>query len=132
MTDEAMDTPPQPIRTILVVDDNHDIRRLLRLALGGAYDVLEADDGDKGLELVRKHSPDLVILDIMMPGTLDGLQVLEVIKTSPELKHIPVAMLTARGQANDCEFGLGKGADAYFVKPFSPLKLLQWVKETLG
>jgi CheY-like chemotaxis protein len=68
----------------------------------------------------------------MMPGTIDGLQVLETLKKTPELKHIPVAMLTARGQSSDFEFGMQKGADAYFIKPFSPLLLLQWISTKLG
>jgi CheY-like chemotaxis protein len=121
-----------PNKKILVVDDNPDIRRLIHLTLTGQYEVIEAENGDTALKLLHQHMPDLVILDIMMPGGIDGLQVLETIKQSPELKQILVLMVTARGQVSDYEFGLKKGADAYFVKPFSPISLMQWVKEHLS
>jgi len=121
----------QPGKKILVVDDNPDMRRLIRITLGSAYEVLEAGDGERALAQLSKHMPDLVVLDIMMPGTLDGIQVLERIKSSPEWQHILVMMLTARGQASDYQFGMSKGADAYFVKPFSPMQLLQWVRARL-
>jgi CheY-like chemotaxis protein len=119
-------------KKILVVDDNPDIRRLLRLSLEKPYVVIEGDDGNAALRLAEQHRPSLILLDIMMPGAMDGLQVLEALKKSPELRHIPVAILTARGQTSDFEFGMQKGADAYFIKPFSPLLLLQWITKKLG
>lgn len=118
-------------RKILAVDDNPSIRRLIRLTLEGPYEVLEAEDGVTAMALVREHLPDLVILDIMMPGTLDGLQVLEAIKADPALHKVLVVMVTARGQANDYDIGMQKGADAYIVKPFSPLQLMDWVRTHL-
>jgi len=123
---------PAPKKTILIVDDNPDLRRLIRITLGDAYVVLEAENGLGALAQVERHMPDLMILDIMMPGALDGLQVLERIKTSPQWQHIQVMMLTARGQSIDLKFGMDKGADAYFVKPFSPMQLLQWVRARLA
>jgi len=122
----------KPNKKILVVDDNPNIRRLIHLTLTAQYEVMEAESGGAALNLVREHMPDLVILDIMMPGDIDGFQVLETIKQSPELKQILVLMVTARGQVSDYEFGLKKGADAYFVKPFSPLSLLESVKKHLS
>ncbi len=121
-----------PVRKkILVVDDNPDIRRLIRLSLEDPYEILEAEDGESAMAMVRQQLPSLVILDIMMPGALDGLQVLQTIKQAPELQHILVVMLTARGQSSDFQFGMQKGADAYFVKPFSPLVLLQWISSRI-
>ncbi len=127
--DNSVSSPAR--KKILVVDDNPDIRRLLRLSLEDPYEILEAEDGPSALALVRQHLPGLVILDIMMPGAIDGLQVLERIKQTPELQHILVIMLTARGQSRDFQFGMQKGADAYFVKPFSPLVLLQWISSRI-
>ena len=118
-------------KKILVVDDNADIRRLLKLTIENPYEIIEADNGETALQLAAQHQPNLILLDIMMPGAIDGLQVLESLKKNPELRHIPVAMLTARGQSSDYEFGMNKGADAYFVKPFSPLLLLQWIAKKL-
>ena len=119
-------------KKILIVDDNQDIRRLLRLSIENGYEIIEAEDGQTALALANLHRPDLILLDIMMSGAIDGLQVLESVKKSPELSHILVAMLTARGQANDYQFGMEKGADAYFIKPFSPLMLLKWISEKLA
>jgi CheY-like chemotaxis protein len=118
-------------RKILAVDDNPSIRRLIRLTLEGPYEVLEAENGVTAMALVREHLPDLVILDIMMPGTMDGLQVLEAIKADPSLHKVLVVMVTARGQANDYDIGMQKGANAYIVKPFSPLQLMDWVRTHL-
>ena len=117
---------------ILLVDDHSDIRRLIRITLGKTFDVLEAEDGKTGLEIARRQKPDLVVLDVMMPGELDGLQVLDAIKADPELKHTRVIMVTARGQARDYEDGVQRGADAYFIKPFSPMQLVAAIKENLA
>lgn len=117
---------------VLLVDDHSDIRRLVRITLGRAFDVLEAEDGLLALEIVRDQKPDLVVLDIMMPGEMDGLKVLDAIKADPALSHIKVIMVTARGQAQDYEYGMQRGADAYFIKPFSPLQLVASIKEILA
>lgn len=119
-------------RRILVVDDNPEIRRLMRLTLEDSYEVLEAENGAGALALVQQHRPELVILDVMLPGSLDGLTLLQHIKGSSETAGTLVLMASARGQASDVERGMEKGADAYFVKPFSPLELLRWVRDRLG
>lgn len=116
---------------ILLVDDHSDIRRLIRITLGKAYEVLEAEDGATGLEIARKSKPDLVVLDVMMPGDMDGLRVLDAIKADPQLVNTRVIMVTARGQSTDYEDGMNRGADAYFIKPFSPLQLVAAIKEML-
>jgi DNA-binding response OmpR family regulator len=117
---------------VLLVDDHSDIRRLVRITLGKTFEVLEAEDGTSALEIVRRQKPELVVLDIMMPGELDGLQVLDAIKADANLAATRVIMVTARGQAQDYEYGMQHGADAYFIKPFSPLALVSSIKEILA
>lgn len=117
---------------ILLVDDHSDIRRLVRITLGKSFEVLEAEDGSTALEIVRSQKPRLVVLDIMMPGEIDGLQVLNTIKSDPTLASTRVIMVTARGQAQDYDQGMKLGADAYFIKPFSPLQLVASIKEILA
>jgi DNA-binding response OmpR family regulator len=120
------------MKKILLVDDHADIRRLMRITLGQAYDIFEAEDGVKGLALVHGERPDLVLLDIMMPGDLDGLQVLDEIRADPGFNAMKVIMVSAKGQALDREAGMRRGADAYFVKPFSPLELKALIAELLA
>jgi DNA-binding response OmpR family regulator len=117
---------------ILLVDDHSDIRRLVRITLGKNFDVFEAEEGVTALNIIRQQKPDLVVLDVMMPGEMDGLQVLDAIKADPELAATHVIMVTARGQARDYEDGMERGADAYFIKPFSPLQLVSAIKEILA
>lgn len=119
------------MKRILLVDDHSDIRRLIRITIGKDFDVLEAEDGLSGLEIARHQKPDLVVLDVMMPGELDGLDVLDAIKADPKLVQTRVIMVTARGQTRDFEEGMKRGADAYFIKPFSPLQLVAAIKTAL-
>lgn len=119
------------MKRILLVDDHSDIRRLIRITIGKDFDVLEAEDGLSGLEIARHQKPDLVVLDVMMPGDLDGLDVLDAIKADPELVQTRVIMVTARGQTRDFDEGMKRGADAYFIKPFSPLQLVAAIKTAL-
>ncbi len=116
---------------ILIVDDQPEIRRLLTITLGSDYEIIDASDGSSALEAVRAQRPRAVLLDIMMPGEIDGLQVLTAIKSDPALKSTLVAMITARGQVADYRLGQELGADAYFIKPFSPLQLVTWMREKL-
>lgn len=113
---------------ILIVDDQFDIRRLLRAMLGKEFEILEASDGLGALECLQREWPTVILLDVMMPGELDGLQVLDAIKANPATSHIKVAMVTAKGQASDQLDALHRGADAYFIKPFSPLQVVKWVR----
>lgn len=132
MTEAAPGDARSDRTTVLVVDDNADIRRLIRLTLAKSYDIIEAEDGEQALRRIAERAPRLVILDIMMPGVVDGLQVLDHVKGSAELGNTLVAMVTARGQSSDWDEGVRRGADAYFVKPFSPGDLLEWVETVLG
>jgi CheY-like chemotaxis protein len=119
------------MKTILIVDDQPDIRRLLQVTLGKQFSIVEAEDGVTALQAVQQHRPEMVLLDVMMPGELDGLHLLEQIKGNPHTRATLVAMLSARGQASDQEIARAKGADAYFIKPFSPLQVVTWVRSKL-
>lgn len=116
---------------ILIVDDHSDIRRLLTITFGKEFEILEAEDGVGALELVKRHHPKVVLLDVMMPGEMDGLQVLDAIKGDPKTRDILVGMVTARGQQADSDNAIKRGADAYFVKPFSPLQVVAWVRSKI-
>lgn len=117
---------------VLIVEDQADIRKLIRMTLEfEAYEIHEAGDGASGLRLARAVRPDLVLLDVMMPGELDGLQVCQRLKQDSVTKHIKVVLLTARGQARDREAGQHAGADEYLVKPFSPLQLIETIERLL-
>ncbi|OYU29436.1 MAG: two-component system response regulator [Burkholderiales bacterium PBB2] len=117
---------------ILIVDDQEEIRELIRLALEfDDYELYEAANGEQGWSIAQQIKPDLMLLDVMMPGSLNGLQVCRRIKTDPELAHIKVVLLTARGQDADRQAGLQAGADHYLIKPFSPLELMKVIDQAL-
>lgn len=119
---------------ILIVEDNPDLRLLVRTTFetgDGAYDIEEAENGEEALQAVENRKPDLVVLDVMMPGQLDGLEVCARLKSRAEWEDIRVVMLTACGQQTDIAKGLEAGADVYLIKPFSPLKLLETVETLL-
>jgi len=99
--------------------------------MGKKHDVTEADDGVKALAAVRSVHPDLILLDIMMPGDLNGLQVLKAIRADPLIAETQVVLLTAQGESSDSVGELAKDADAYVVKPFSPAGLVALVDELL-
>lgn len=115
-------------QTILITDDQADIRKLVRMTLDiGDFVVFEAETGESAMELVRRVRPKVVLMDIMMPGEVDGLEACRLIKSDPELAGTAVVMLTARGQQADIDAGKTAGADGYLIKPFSPLQLLDTV-----
>ena len=117
--------------TILIVEDEVDILQLVTHNLKSAeFNVLTAEDGYQALSLAKKHLPQLVILDLMLPG-LDGFEVCKELKRSPTTKNIPILMLTARGEEVDRIVGLELGADDYVVKPFSPRELILRVRAIL-
>ncbi len=119
-------------KRILIVEDHADIRKLVRLTLEFEdYEIHEAVNADEGLEAVRRLRPDLLLLDVMMPGKLNGLDLCRLVKTDLSLGRPQVVLLTARGQSQDVEAGMNAGADAYLLKPFSPLKLIATI-DTLG
>lgn len=113
------------MKKILTIDDQADIRKLIRMTLEFEnYDIHEAADGETGLALAATLQPDVVLLDVMMPGAIDGLEACRRLRNDPALSGVHVILLSARGQARDREAGLQAGADAYLVKPFSPLQLI--------
>ena len=120
------------MKKILIVEDHADIRRLIRMSLEfESYEVHEAATAHEALAAVDRLAPDLVLLDVMMPGDLDGLDACRRIKDKPD-SHSRVVMLSARGMDTDRERGFAAGADAYLVKPFSPLQLIQVMEQMLA
>jgi len=117
---------------LLIVDDQSDIRKLLRITLGRRYDILEAEDAASAWGIIRHEKPRGVILDVMMPGEMDGYQLCAKIRADPALKETYVALVTARGQSADVQRGKDAGADDYFVKPYSPLALLHTIESRVG
>ena len=118
-------------KKILIVDDRAEIRKLLAITLGLDYEVITATDGEQALFSIRSSKPVVVFLDVMMPGKFDGIEVLRQIKSNIDLKQTLVAMVTANGDAENMKLAQAHGADAFFVKPFSPLKLVSWLEEKL-
>ena len=117
---------------VLVCDNEAPLRALVRATLSvGDYEVVEARDGDEALELIRSTRPDVVLLDMMMPGRT-GLDVLTELKQDGEASRIPVVMLTARTQASDRAAVADAGADRFLGKPFSPLELISTVEALLA
>jgi DNA-binding response OmpR family regulator len=120
-------------KRVLIVDDQGELRKLVRMTLDfGDYELDEAEDGDRALKLANVIHPDLVILDVMMPGGIDGYQVCEKLKQRTSGSVPYVILLTARGQKDDLEEGKRVGADSYLVKPFSPLELINKVNSVLN
>jgi len=116
---------------ILIVDDETDILTLLEYNLDKAgFEVISAKDGPEAIELTRKKKPDLIILDIMLPS-MEGTEVCKIIKKDEATGHIPVIMLTAKGEEVDRIVGLELGAEDYITKPFSPREFILRVKAVL-
>ena len=109
---------------ILVVDDEPDLLELVKHQLGKEhYEVTTAQDGEVALAQARRQPPDLVVLDLMLPG-IDGLEVCRRLKSDPRTMHVPIIMLTAKGEESDAVIGLSQGADDYVRKPFGSKELV--------
>lgn len=116
---------------ILVIEDERDILEVLEYNLSReGFSVTTSSDGVEGLELAKNSHPDLILLDLMLPG-LDGLEVCKRLKEDTATKSISVIMVTAKGEESDIVIGLGLGADDYVTKPFSPKELVGRVKAVL-
>ncbi len=116
---------------ILIVEDDEDILELVRYNMAKeGYKVTGVTSGEDALEAIRPKSPDLIILDLMLPG-IDGLEVCRLLKNSTRTQHIPIVMLTAKGEEADIVTGLELGADDYITKPFSPRVLIARVRAVL-
>jgi DNA-binding response OmpR family regulator len=117
---------------VLVADDDPDILSLVKLRLErSGYDVLSAGDGEQALETARAQTPDLALLDVMMPK-LDGYEVTARLRKEEATRHLPVILLTARVQESDIARGVEAGADDYVKKPFSTHELRDRVQAVLG
>ncbi len=128
MMPSANDTLNQ---SVLVVDDESMARTLLRLMLVRAgFNVSEAEDGFTALEKVRQERPDIILLDVMMPG-MDGFAVCESLRSDPETTSLPIIMLSAKTDLDSINKGLRAGATVYLTKPISPESLTRHVREVL-
>jgi two-component system alkaline phosphatase synthesis response regulator PhoP len=117
---------------VLVVDDEAPIRLLCRVNLEAEQmDVLEAADGLSGLEAARRERPDVILLDVMMPG-LDGWRVAEELLEDPDTSSIPIVFLTARAELRDQARGLDLGGLGYVTKPFNPVELAETIRDVIS
>jgi len=120
------------VQKILICDDEANIRNIMDFSLEAeGFLAVSAEDGDSALQAAMTEEPDLIILDVMMPGA-DGLTVCRELKQNPRTRHIPVLMLSARAGKGDREAGLAAGAEEYVTKPFSPQRIVDKVNEMLG
>ncbi|HWP57433.1 MAG TPA: response regulator [Candidatus Acidoferrales bacterium] len=118
-------------KRILIVEDEPDIRKLVHYNLSQEhFKVFEADEGEKALKMIQRDRPDLVILDLLLPG-LPGLELCKILRERPETANLPILMLTAKAGEADRVVGLEMGADDYLTKPFSPRELVARVKAIL-
>ena len=119
------------MRRILVVDDDREVVRLIRAYLEQAgFEVLAAHDGDTAVHIIRRDRPDLLLLDLMLPG-MDGWAITRLVRADPSLAHIPIIMLTARVDDTDKIVGLELGADDYVTKPYNPREVVARVRARL-
>ena len=119
------------IKTILVVEDNKLNMKLVRgLIKIGKYHMLEANDAESGIQLIREQQPDLVLMDIQLPG-MDGLSATKIIKEDPDLKDIPIVALTSYAMQGDKEKALAAGCTGYIAKPIDTRKFLETVSQYL-
>jgi len=117
--------------TIMVVEDDQDIRELISYNLGKeGYSVVSAESGEQALKLIETANPDLIVLDIMLPG-MDGIEVLRSLKQGKHHTSVPVIMATAKSEDSDIITGLELGADDYIAKPFSPKVLIARIRSLL-
>ncbi len=116
-------------KRLLVAEDQAIIRRLIRMTLQMAgHEVVETDNGLDAVAQALAQAPDLVLLDVMMPGEIDGIEACRRLRADPRTQGVPIVMLSARGQVADQQAGLAAGANEYVVKPFEPAVLVQVVQ----
>lgn len=119
-------------KTILIVDDSKEIREIVKTTLDAdLFKVYEASNGSRAIESAKKYKPDLIIMDVIMPGQIDGIDAITQIKNSDELNDCQIIVLTGSEQDRK-EDGLAAGAVDFVYKPFSPLDLLEKIDQCLG
>ena len=119
-------------KRILVVEDQEDLRGILRdLLAGSGYEMLEAPDGQAGVDKAKAEKPDLILMDIQMP-VMDGYDATRQIKADPELKSIPIVAVSSFAMKGDEEKARASGCDHYVTKPYSPMQLLKTVRGLVG
>jgi DNA-binding response OmpR family regulator len=118
-------------KSILIIEDEVNIANAQRLILGTDYDVSVANDGESGLEMIRKLKPDLIVLDLMLPNR-GGYDVCFTVRQDPQLNSTKILMVTALTQSIDKTKGVMVGTDAYLTKPFEPEQLLTAVRKLLS
>ncbi len=132
----SVSVPGKPAGTLLIVEDNDELRAFLTMRLGSEFDVAAEPSGEKGWERALELIPDLIISDIMLAGqfadAMDGLQLTQRVKADLRTSHIPVILLTAKGQMEHRIEGTRVGADAYIAKPFNTAYLLETIRTTLA
>ncbi len=120
------------MRKVLIADDEHNIRHILDFSLNAeGFDVVSADNGEDAFTLAVSEKPDLIILDVMMPGR-GGIETCKVLKQDERTANIPVILLTAKSTLEDRDNGKAAGADGYITKPFSPQNVIDSVQSFLG
>jgi CheY-like chemotaxis protein len=120
------------MKKILIIEDQPEIRLLLRATLeADDCEIAEARNAQEGWDEALRSRPDLVLLDIMMPGGIDGLELCRRLKADPATREIKVILVSARGHRNDMKIGREAGADDYLLKPFSPQRLQESVERLL-
>ncbi len=120
-------------KKILIVDDHERLRMLVLATFKGNddYHIIEASSGEDAIQLASSENPDLILMDLMMPGKFDGLEATRILKNDQNTQNIPIVFLTAKGQESDIDRGYQAGANDYIVKPFSPTELIQKVEKLL-
>jgi two-component system cell cycle response regulator DivK len=119
-------------KRILVVEDQEDNRRIIRDLLSTrGYELIEAADGEAGVRLAKEHRPDLILMDIQLP-VLDGYEATRRIKADPELRAVPIVVVTSYALSGDDQKAVAAGCDGYVAKPFSPRQLLATIRKFLG
>jgi CheY-like chemotaxis protein len=119
------------MKKILIVDDCNEVRELVKATLGiGEYCVFEASSGVRAIEMAKKNKPDLIIMDIVMPGGIDGIEAIRRIREIPDACNCKIIILSGSGK-NRIQEGYDAGACDYFIKPFSPLNLISKVDQLL-
>jgi two-component system, OmpR family, phosphate regulon response regulator PhoB len=120
------------MKNILIADDNPEIRRLFSATFGKFFEVFDAENGQIALDRIRVIRPDIVFLDVMMPGELNGLQVLSAIREDPKIADTTVYMVTGRDAEEDFSNAKRHGADGYIIKPFSTTDVMKIVRQYIA